>query len=80
MGPAEALPLQLRLVRRNHVFALHRGDPQRELADGEAVRGSGLELADAAVRVADAERQGHLHHHRQVSDGGSQGIYLKECL
>ena len=73
MGPAEVVGLQLRLVRRHHLPALHRGDLERELSDGQAVRNAGSQLADARLRVADAERKRDLRHHRQVSDGGSHG-------
>jgi len=77
VGPAEAFPLQLRLVRRDHLPALHRGNPQRKLVDGQAIRSLGFELADATLCVTDAKRQGNLHHHRQVPDGRSQGVFKK---
>ena len=74
MGPAEVVPVQLRLVRRYHIPPLHRRNPQRELSDGEAVRRPGPEFADAVVCFLDSQREGDLHHHCQIPDGRGQGL------
>ena len=56
MGPAKVVSLQLRLVRRHLVHALHRGDPERELADGEAVWHLGPQFSDKSFRIAHSQR------------------------
>lgn len=76
VGPAEVIALQLRHVRRNNVPALHRGDVERELANGEAVRKFGAQFAYTSFRLTYPQREGHLHHHCQIPDGKCHGKYL----
>ncbi len=76
VGPAEVIALQLRYVWRNNVPALHGGDIERELANGEAVRKFGAQFANTSFCLTYPQREGHLHHHCQIPDGKCHGKYL----